>query len=669
MYKLKFLTLPRLIIGNVFHCTLIFLLNTFLLVAQGNEEFGKITALQKEFTPYENDAEASAVYLYEYGNNHFEIRNDYIWLITKYHAKIKIIDRKGFEYANIEIPLFRSKDKKEKIVKIKALTHNGDRKHYLKKEEYFEEDVNEKWIRTKFTFPNIQEGSIIEYEYEMQSPFFFNFTGWSFQSKIPKLYSEFNAKIPGNWLYNRSLKGELNLDVNEATIEKACFNFPRAQKPSDCESLKYVMKNVPAFKESEEFMLSANNYRSKIEFELSHYKSFYGGVEKYTKSWEDVDKEFKTDNDIGSQLRKKNFFEKNVDEKLLKEGDALTRAKAIYNFVKDHFTWNEEFGIWHDNKVKKAFDEKKGNVAEINIALINLLNAADIKADMMLMATRERGLPKKTHPVMNDFNYIIAKVDIGDDTYLLDATDKYMPFGMLPYRCLNYYGRVMDFDKESYWYDIVAESKNGQLIRTHIDLDPVNEKLSGIYDVTHMGYMKASQDKVLATTEESEYLQDLEEEISDDFHILSHEIKNLDTDDKKLTERFKFEVENSFQGGNIYLNPFVIKFFDKNPFLSSERTYPIDFGFPIKYQYLLNLKIPEGYALKSLPADKNLTLPANSGMLKLSVSDIVNGSLNMFFTFELNSAHYKTDYYTALKKLFSEAVNGQNESFIVLEKF
>ena len=620
-----------------FKYLLILLICTSSIFAQDKVAFGELKESEKVFALYEKDTTASAVYLYEYGDNYFEIRDNYIWLITKYHAKIKILEKEGFEYANVEIPLYRTKDNKEKLVNVKAITHNDQSKIYVKKSEIFEEEVNEKRSLTKFTFPNVQEGSIVEYEYEMQSPFYFNFTGWNFQSEIPKIYSEFKAKIPGNWIYNRSLVGFLNLDVNEAIIVKGCFKFPGTKRDSDCEALRYVMKDVPAFKDSEEYMLSSNNYRSKVEFELSEYKSFYGGTEKYTKSWDDVDREFKTDKDIGSQLRKKSFFEKNVEAKLLTEGDDLTRAHNVYEFVKNHFTWNEEYGLWSDNKVKTAFDEKKGNVAEINIALINLLNAAGLKSDMMLTATRKRGLPKKTHPIMNDFNYIIAKVDIEGKSYLLDATDKNMPFGMLPFHSLNYYGRVMDFDNESYWFDVVPESFNAKMIRAQINIDPIDQKVSGMLDLINIGYLKVSHDVLVRSLKEEEYLEKLEEEISDDFHIISHERKLEYSDEKKLTERFIFEIENLFQGDYIYLNPFVVKFFDKNPFVSTERNYPIDFGYPMKYQYILNMKLPEGYKLKSLPEGKNLTLPNNGGLLKLSVNDNVSGTLNLLFSFEYNA--------------------------------
>ena len=658
MYKIIYLSL--------FVVTMFFSVNQIL--AQEKPEFGTILKSESEFTFYEKDPEATGIYLSEYGHNFFDVRDDYIWLITKYHAKVKVLNMEGFKNADIEIPLYHSKKSKEKIVNIRAITHYNGMRIPVKAEEFYEEEVNEKWTQLKFTFPNVQEGAILEYEYEMQSPFHFNFQGWEFQTDIPKLYSEFYAEIPGNWLYNRSIIGSLKLSVDESRIISSCFKFPGLKQDSDCEALRYAMKDIPAFKDSEKYMLSANNYRSRIEFELSEYKSFYGGTDKYTKTWKAVDREFKTDGDLGVQLKKKNFFSKSVDPGLLTQGDDLTRAKNIYEFVKNHFTWNEEYGVWNDNKVKNAFDQKKGSAAEINISLINLLNAAGINVNMMLLATRNKGLPKKTHPVMTDFNYLVAKVDIGEKSYLLDATNKYMPFGMLPYHSLNYYGRVMDFDNNSYWYDIVPEKSNAVMLRAQMTINASEKKLTGVFDLINTGYKKVVQDEVLSTTKEDSYIERLEEEISDDFHIMSHEKQLKYSDEKKLTERFNFEMENLFQGDNIYLNPFVLKFFDNNPFTASERNYPVDFGYPMKYQYVLNVKIPDGYNVKSIPENKNFSLPDNGGVLKLNVSDNKSDTLNLFFTFDLNSAHYSNAYYAGLKQFFNEAVKSQSQSLIVFEK-
>ena len=638
------------------------------IVGQDKIEFGKLSPQEKTFSVYENDTTATAIYLYENGDNYFEVRDNYIWLIKKYHAKIKILDKKGFDYANISIPYYRSEKRAEKVNKIRAITHNGTTKRSIKKEEIFDVNTSERWSEKRFTFPDIKEGAILEYAYEVQSPFHFNLTGWEFQADIPKVYTEYNAKIPGNWSYNRSLMGEIELNVNDASIQTSCFSVPGISAMADCEVLKYAMKDVPAFKDSESFMLSSSNYLSKLEFELSEYNSFYGDREKFTKSWEDVDQEFKSDRDIGRQLHKKGFFEKNVPLDLLTEGEPFNRAKNIYDFVKNHYTWDKEFGLWKNNRVKDAFDKKLGNASEINMTLINLLNSAGLKADMVLLATRKRGLPKKTHPVMTDFNYVVAKVDIDDKSYLLDATNKNAPFGMLPFRCLNYIGRVMDFKKDSYWYDIVPEAKNKQAIRAQLKINSENGKIEGLFDFINSGYFSMAQRNILHANTEDVYLESIEEEANADLSINAYELKEKYSNEKKLVERFEFEIEQSFENDYLYVNPFFMTFFDSNPFTSNTRNYPIDFGYNRNYNFSAIVTIPEGYKVKTIPEAKNYTLLNNGGNLRFQIRENSVGSLDVLFDFKLNRTQYNSANYEFIKDFFAKAVQLQTQSLIVLEK-
>ena len=138
----------------------------------------------------------------------------------------------------------------------------------------------------------------------------FNLTDWNFQSDIPKLYSEYKASIPGNYVYNRKKVGPLRLTTNQSYIKKNCLDVPYNGK-SDCEVIVYGMSNVPAFIE-EDFMTNKYNFMAALKFELMEYNSFRGGREKFSKSWKDVDKEFETDNDLGRQLRKIDFFEDSI---------------------------------------------------------------------------------------------------------------------------------------------------------------------------------------------------------------------------------------------------------------------------------------------------------------------------------------------------------------------
>ncbi len=635
--------------------------------SQMPDTFGTVTELEKGITSYQKEPDANALVLYERGDNYFKVINRQIRLVKEYHVKIKIFNEKGFDQAAISIPLRKSAKSFEKLTKIKAVTHNGNNQFNVLPSEIYTKDIHEYRTDYSFTFPKLQNGSIIEYKYTILSPFIFNFRGWNFQSDIPKLFSEFNAKIPGNYRYNRTLLGSIELDVNDATLKKECFHVEGFGRSADCEVLRYVMKDIPAFKIEEDYMLASSNYISRLDFELSEHTRFDGVTDRYTKTWKDVDSEFRGDKNIGRQLSKNNFFENNIPENLLSEKDDLKRAKNIYSFVQNHFTWNERYGIYGKARVKDAFEQGKGNVSEINMSLINLLNAANIKTNLMLLSTRSEGLPKKTHPVMTDFNYAIAKLTIDDKDYLLDATNKYLTFGMLPFRTLNHYGRVMDFKNDSYWQNIIPETKNKNQVRSFVKFNLDEQKAFGIIDLITTGYNAVDKRVLLNEYSEEDYLEKWEKDIDGNFEITSYKMMEQRNTDSQVVERFEFELQDVIKGDMVYFNPFLIRFFDKNPFTLEERNYPVDFGYNRRYKYDMNIAIPEGYQVHEIPKDQSVKLGENLITLKC-LYQINNNQIGVSFDLQLNSSHLQAADYDGLKQLFKHVTDVQSNSLLVLKK-
>ena len=354
-------------------------------------------------------------------------------------------------------------------------------------------------------------------------------------------------------------------------------------------------------------------------------------------------------------------------ENLLTEGDPLTRAKNIYSFVKSHFTWTENYGIYGNANVKAAFDEQKGNVSEINMSLINLLNTGDIQTNLMLLSTRDQGLPKRTHPVMSDFNYAIAMAKINGKEYLLDATDKHMPFGLLPYRALNHYGRVMDFNNDSYWKNIIPESKNLHQVRVNVKFDVEANKVEGIFNINTRGYPAVATNKAIESVEEEDYVSEWETQLNGDSKILSYEHLAERSTDLRVTERFFFETANIFNGDMVYFNPFFILFFEKNPFSLPSRDYPIDFGYPRQYIYQVMISIPEGYEIESLPESKAVKLGEDLITLKFDQKEDF-GQIGIVFDFNLKNSHLEAQDYLSLKSIFKHVTDIQNNSMVVFKK-
>ncbi len=249
---------------------------------------------------YEPDTSAVALMLDEFGEAYFDNNNDHN-LLFEYHARIKILKKGGVSYGTFEIPLRKSDGRTERIVSIRASSFNIEngsmRETKLDPKNVFLENQSKYYDAKKFAIPNVKEGSVIEVFYTLESPFVFKFRSWEFQSEIPKLQSEFWALIPGNYLYNVSLRGYLKLTKEESELVRSCF------LTADCSRLKFAIKNIPAFKE-EEFMTAKSNFISAINFELSQINYFDGRKDKITKEWKDADEELRQNSQFGLQIKR-----------------------------------------------------------------------------------------------------------------------------------------------------------------------------------------------------------------------------------------------------------------------------------------------------------------------------------------------------------------------------
>ncbi len=652
------------------HITALFLL-TYLINSQlqaqqrQTSEFGKPTEKELSITSFSKDPEATAVILFEQGDYHFEvISNRYIRLVKKLYRKIKVIDAKKFNEGTIEIPLLVGKNSEEKTTNLKAVTHNGILKKYVAKDDIFTINQSKDYKVIRFTFPDIKDGSVLEFEYTIESPFFFNFRGWYFQNKFPTLYSEFVNEIPGNFNYKRVLKGSRKLDVEDVSLKKNCFQV-EGYTAADCEAVVYAMANIPAFKE-EKYMLAKSNYIASIQYELRDFLDYSGIKNTYSKTWKDVEHEFKTDKDIGRQLKNNNFFKRNLPEKILTIPDDLEKAKSIYTFIQNHFKWNGKKRLFNEVRVRDAFEEKVGNTGEINLSLINALQAAELDAKLMLISTRDNGLPTFMYPVLTDFNQPIVLLTIKDKKYLLDAIHPQVPFGIIPFEDLNFKGRVMDFKNGSYWYPLEPNKKN--LYYVNAKLTPSeNNTFSGAIKEVHTGYVAINERQKIYRYNTQEYISKKESENS------AIQISDLLVENKKdlnepLKIDYKVTLDTEAVGDKIYLNPYFFEtLFTENPFKSEERNFPINFGYPIATTYLISIDLEDKYTVEQLPENKTIKLFDNIGECTAIYTQTGN-KINIRFSFKLTESNFTVQAYSGLKDFFGRMIEFQTQNPILLKK-
>ncbi|MAD98418.1 MAG: hypothetical protein CMB99_13925 [Flavobacteriaceae bacterium] len=620
---------------------------------------GKTTLEELQMRFYEKDSTANAVYLYEHANVYLDSDNKYKTR-TDYYFRIKIFKKEAYEYANQVITIA----KKEKVTDIEGITYNivngGMQKTSLSKKNVFSTDLPNNRVQVKFTLPNLKEGCVIEFKYSVISPYL-GLDDWVFQDKIPKIESEYDAAILGNYKYNIRTVGYHPLSKNEGYVKRKCI-YIEGLGDGDCAIYSFAMKNIPSFKE-EDYMLSKKNYMSRLTFDLISYTSPRGPVTKYTDTWKNVDKKLKSLY-FNNQTSKTSFFKKNLPQALLTEENEMEKAMGIYKYIQNRYTWNGKY--WNINeKVKKAFESKSGSAGEINLSLYNSLKAANLKADLVILATRNFGLPTKLFPVIRDFNYVIVKVTIGEKYYYLDATDNLLPFGMVPFRCLNGDVRVISFKKESNWQPITSQHRSLLSVRTKLVLNS-DGVFTGKIDVIKQGYVALNSRKEILGSTEEEYLAAFENQDAD-LEVESYKNENLNDVDLPLKESYSIVLDSEEAIFNkARINPFFVGRTSTNPFKLEKRNYPVDFGYPKTFNYVTSLEIPKGFKVMSLPKNTAIALPNGGGIFSMKVVQKEN-IINLYTRFNIRKRTFSSKEYFALKEFYNQIIKAES-SYIVIEK-
>lgn len=133
-----------------------------------------------------------------------------------------------------------------------------------------------------------------------------------------------------------------------------------------------------------------------------------------------------------------------------------------------------------------------------------------------------------------------------------------------------------------------------------------------------------------------------------------------------LTYSFKTTDAVEEIGDKLYLSPMLFLALKESPFQMEERQYPVDFQYPMKDRYIINITIPEGYTVETIPEAIAYSLGENEGSFKYVASQ--RGSIIQVSTeFTISQAFISSEKYGDLKKFFQLMIEKQNEK-IVLSK-
>jgi hypothetical protein len=430
----------------------------------------------------------------------------------------------------------------------------------------------------------------------------------------------------------------------------------------------WAMNNVPALK-PEPYMPEINNYYSRIEFELQTLNLPDQPIRNFLISWPAYERELMDDENFVSKGKNLRYLKDSVE--LLISGITETREKirVLHDFLTRNVTWNGRESKFTDYTPVKLFKEGKASSAAINFAYMGFLKAAGLDPKPVILSSRDNGLIRDySRPVSSSYNYVIAYVKDGKNEYLLDATDKFLPFNQLPVHCINGKGRIID-GANSKWIDLTSTSYYSESIMMNLGIDESSGTLDGKARFQYNGLKAGSDRENLDNQGEEGFIKDLHE-MHGEWNISAITLENQDQLIQPFTIDETLEVENYIQdmGDLLMFNPVVSGRWKVNPFKGEKRIFPVDFVAPRTEKYLFLFNIPEGYEVDEIPKSARFILQDNSMQFTYGSQMVGDSVLQVTCLLKIMRAGYNQLEYNDIKKFFELVVTKQAENVIIKKK-
>lgn len=637
---------------------------TSTIIAQEfSQEYGKVTKDELNLNNYPSDKTAPAAVLYDIGRSFFVRNTDDFDVIFERTTKVKIFTEAGLKFAEIEIPFYHSDSKSESVEVIEAITYNlvnnNITKTRLDIKNKFTEKISDRWSILKFAIPDVKPGSVIEYKYKVISPYKFNLRDWEFQNEIPVKFSKYKVEMIPFYSYTYLLQGASKFD-NYNTYESSGFEQIFHNVEYHYKIHEYTMIDVPAFID-EGFITSKNDYIIKIDFQLSSFFDLRGVETKYLSTWPALCSDILKDKDFGKFINSAHGnnaeYLETIKSKNLSDIELL---ENIVDFIKKNYSWNGR-NSWFATQTVKEFEKTKiGNSAEINLYLLSNLLDAGFNAQPVILSTRENGRIKADFPFIHFFNYVLVSVQLADKTLLLDATEPLLPFHLIPPKCINDKGLVVQ-KKKVEWVVLLNNQSSKINTSVFINLNTKEDSVKAVIKTLSNNFDAFNQRKQI-NDDEKNLINFIEAKQYTQFY----DFKTVNFYERNEPFIISYKVNHPYESINekIFLDPFLFETINDNPLKQKDRQYPIDFIYSKERTFVSIISIPEGYKVESLPGTKNID--DSYFLLSYEAKESPETkSISVSAKYYFKKAVYEPEDYRLLKYYYSEIVNKLNERIVL----
>lgn len=628
-------------------------------------KLGKVSDedLMMEF--YSGDSTASAVVLADYGVVEFQNLDE---VRVQRHLRIKILKKAGLDWGTFTVPFLGNAR-----VAVKGFIFNVENGRQAKTKIRREHRQSEKLddaghYRTTVTFPNVKVGTVIDFEYaytseDISSPV----NDWVFQRDIPIREQEVHFWVPEYLFFSFRQKGYgLVQSKTESGISRQMtINGNPYRLLFDHKT--FYAQGMPALP-IEPFVATMSDYVTSVSMEIDRIQfSGRAPIAEFKKTWFAINEELYRDDNFGGYLKGNRVSSELAKSLTAGASSAEEKIEILMDYMKSKFTWDNYFGLRASETVRKVMDDRKGSVAELHLLLTSMLKDAGVEAYPVWISTRKHGEPNPFFIQYDDYNYVMVYAMLGEGKgRLLDVTNPNLPNNMIPFRCRNGVGRLMD-GVQGIDVPLTNGERNIEVIRGGFTLDEFGA-IEGELSLLNKGYRAVKVRGILNADGNGGRVEGLASEYTGWDYDKYRVIDELN-EQQLITEKVHASSQEAVLAAEdrLYVDALLGYGLNENPFESETRLYPVNMGVAQESSVMLQIKLPEGYEIEELPENAAFSLPDGAGSFRLSF--IPNdGMVTVVSKMKLNKEKYGAEEYPALREFVNLVIDKSGQQIVLKKK-
>jgi hypothetical protein len=617
---------------------------------------------------------AAAVYLFRE-----ETTEDKLRVFTIYE-RIKVLNNRGKEFANVELPLNRG-SAFTSVDDIQGRTIHPDGTIIPFKGKPYETQIERsqgnKVAAKVFTLPDVEVGSIIEYRYKLHySDKVIRPPQWFLQSSLWTRQAHYLWKpldLSGG-TFATSARGErINTILwtpilpsgAEVKQTKVLGNFGLA----DQNAFELNVKDIPPAPH-DAYMPPIASFTYRVLFYFSSHRSSDEFWREEGKHWAAEKNKLIGPGPLVTAATRSLVSGSDAQDQKLRKIYAAVMQLENTSFAPPQSTGGNSQSTQEIHSTEDVWNRKQGTNDQLTELFVAMARAAGMKAYLAAVTNRDHNLFLKEYLTLSQLNGYLAIVTVdGKESFFVPGA-RYCPYGHLVWQQTQTSG-IRQTEDGADFLETPSESYDFSRVQrvANLTMDD-NGNVTGTIKMTFMGYANLGwrQSTFTGGTPglEQALQKSLERQIPRSLEAKFVSIENEKPEDYEQPLIAHFEVKGSLGSSTGKRRLILADLFEANSkpsFPSEKRDIPVYFQYPRTNKDAVRISFPATFSVEALPSSDQ------SNLHKVVAYDMQIESTPTSFTahrdYVLGKVLFNTEEYADLRSFYSKFENKDQETVVL----